>query len=107
MPLSSVRARNALAAGAVTLALVGGAGYTAFSYACPTPAFAAENSSSELIVDDNYPALNGWISNKLGNATAIKISTTTCGISDGGSISGKAKARPTTASSDTQAATKR
>lgn len=85
MPLSSVRARNALAAGAVTLALVGGAGYTAFSYACPTPAFAAENSSSELIVDDNYPALNGWISNKLGNATAIKISTTTCGISDGGS----------------------
>ena len=69
-----------LAAGAVALAVVSGTAGAAL--ALPTPAFAATTSASELVADDNYPALYGWINNKLNDATSIKISTSACGVSD-------------------------
>ena len=71
-----------LAAGAVALAVVSGTASTTLTL--PTPAFAATTSASELVVDDNYPALYGWINNKLNDATSIKISTSSCGVSDNG-----------------------
>lgn len=82
MKAPSRRMSGVLAAGAVALAVVSGtAGAT---LALPTPAFAAPTSASELVVDDNYPALYGWINDKLGDAAAIKISTSSCGVSDSG-----------------------
>lgn len=71
-----------LAAGAVALAVVSGTAGAAL--VLPTPAFAATTSASELVVDDNYPSLYGWINNKLNDATSIKISTSACGVSDNG-----------------------
>lgn len=82
MKAPSRRMSGVLAAGAVALAVVSGtAGAT---LALPTPAFAAPTSASELVVDDNYPALYGWINDKLGDAATIKISTSSCGVSDSG-----------------------
>lgn len=82
MKAPSRRMPGVLAAGAVALAVVSGtAGAT---LALPTPAFAATTSASELVVDDNYPSLYGWINNKLNDATSIKISTSACGVSDNG-----------------------
>ena len=82
MKAPSRRMSGVLAAGAVALAVVSGTAST--TLALPTPAFAATTSASELVVDDNYPALYGWINNKLGDATTIKISTSSCGVSDNG-----------------------
>ena len=48
-----------VAAGAVALAVVSGTAGAAL--VLPTPAFAATTSASELVVDDNYPSLYGWI----------------------------------------------
>ena len=82
MKAPSKRMSGVLAAGAVALAVVSGTAGTAL--ALPTPAFAATTSASELVVDDNYPALYSWINNKLNDATSIKISTSACGVSDNG-----------------------
>lgn len=82
MKAPSRRMSGVLAAGAVALAVVSGTAST--TLALPTPAFAATTSASELVVDDNYPALYGWINNKLGDATTIKISTSSCDVSDNG-----------------------
>ena len=82
MKAPSRRMSGVLAAGAVALAVVSGTAST--TLALPTPAFAATASASELVVDDNYPALYGWINNKLNDATSIKISTSSCGVSDNG-----------------------
>lgn len=82
MKAPSRRMSGVLAAGAVALAVVSGTAGAAL--ALPTPAFAATTSASELVVDDNYPALYGWINNKLNDATSIKISTSSCGVSDNG-----------------------
>ena len=82
MKAPSRRMSEVLAAGAVALAVVSGTAGAAL--ALPTPAFAATTSASELVVDDNYPALYGWINNKLNDATSIKISTSSCGVSDNG-----------------------
>ena len=82
MKAPSRRMSGVLAAGAVALAVVSGTAGAAL--ALPTPAFAAPTSASELVVDDNYPALYGWINDKLNDATSIKISTSACGVSDNG-----------------------
>ena len=82
MKAPSRRMPGVLAAGAVALAVVSGTAGAAL--ALPTPAFAATTSASELVVDDNYPSLYGWINNKLNDATSIKISTSACGVSDNG-----------------------
>lgn len=82
MKAPSRRMSGVLAAGAVALAVVSGTAGAAL--ALPTPAFAATTSASELVVDDNYPSLYGWINNKLNDATSIKISTSACGVSDNG-----------------------
>lgn len=67
MKAPSKRLSGVLAAGAVALAVVSGTAGAAL--ALPTPAFAATTSASELVVDDNYPSLYGWINNKLNDAT--------------------------------------
>ena len=82
MKAPSRRMSGVLAAGAVALAVVSGTAGAAL--ALPTPAFAATTSASELVVDNNYPFLYGWINNKLNDATSIKISTSACGVSDDG-----------------------
>lgn len=82
MKAPSRRMSGVLAAGAVALAVVSGTAGAAL--ALPTPAFAATTSASELVVNDNYPSLYGWINNKLNDATSIKISTSACGVSDNG-----------------------
>lgn len=82
MKAPSRRLSGVLATGAVALAVVSGTAGAAL--ALPTPAFAATTSASELVVDDNYPSLYGWINNKLNDATSIKISTSSCGVSDNG-----------------------
>lgn len=82
MKAPSRRMSGVLAAGAVALAVVSGTAGAAL--VLPTPAFAATTSASELVVDDNYPSLYGWINNKLNDATSIKISTSACGVSDNG-----------------------
>lgn len=82
MKAPSRRVSGVLAAGAIALAVVSGT--ASVTLALPTTAFAATTSASELVVDDNYPALYGWINNKLGNATSIKISASSCGVSDSG-----------------------
>lgn len=82
MKAPSRRMSGVLAAGAVALAVLSGT--ASATLALPTPAFAATTSASELVVDDNYPALYGWINNKLNDATSIKISTSSCGVSDNG-----------------------
>ena len=82
MKAPSRRMSGVLAAGAVALAVVSGTAGAAL--VLPTPAFAATTSASELVVDDNSPALYGWINNKLNDATSIKISTIACGVSDNG-----------------------
>lgn len=82
MKAPSRRMSGVLAAGAVALAVVSGTAGTTLTL--PTPAFAAPASASELVVDDNHPALYGWINNKLADATTIKISASSCGVSDDG-----------------------
>lgn len=82
MKAPSRRMSGVLAAGAVALAVASGTAGAAL--VLPTPAFAATTSASELVVDDNYPSLYGWINNKLNDATSIKISTSACGVSDNG-----------------------
>ena len=82
MKAPSRRMSGVLAAGAVALAVVSGTAGAAL--ALPTPVFAATTSASELVVNDNYPSLYGWINNKLNDATSIKISTSACGVSDNG-----------------------
>ena len=82
--------RKASVAGAIVLTTLFAGGGTAAMTAAPVPAMAESaiaavnsNNASELIIDNNYPALYGWINSKLGNATVIKVKAT-CGISNSG-----------------------
>lgn len=86
MSISPKRVKRKLARVALVVALIGLGNivYTAFPCLGPVTAYADTNSSSELVVDNNYPSLDGWIANKLGTASIIKITTSSCGVSDSG-----------------------